>query len=87
MPRHDERECLREAIREASPELPFMIPCHLSGCQEIADVFMVNRQTVREWRKAGAPIAMIGGRLTAEYNMLMHWHVRQSRKGTGEARY
>ena len=81
MPRPDERECLREAIREDSPELPFMIPCHLSGCQAIADCFLVNRQTVRGWRDAGAPIATIGGRLTAEYNMLMHWHVRQAGKG------
>ncbi len=86
MPRNDERESLREAIREAAPEIPILVPIHLSGCQAIADCFMVNRQTVREWRKAGAPIAMIGGRLTAEYNMLMHWHVRQSANDTGEAR-
>lgn len=86
MSRHDERECLREAIRDAAPEIPVLVPIHLSGCQEIADVFMVNRQTVREWRKAGAPIAMLGGRLTAEYNMLMHWHVRRAANSTGEAR-
>lgn len=86
MCRHDEGESLREILMETVPEFLAVFPCHLSGCQEIADCFMVNRQTVREWRKAGAPIAMIGGRLTAEYNMLMHWHVRQSTIGTGKAR-
>ena len=86
MPRNDERESLREILMETVPQFLAVFPCHLSGCQEIADVFMVNRQTVREWRKAGAPIAMIGGRLTAEYNMLMHWHVRRSANSTGEAR-
>ena len=86
MPRHDEQESLRKMLMEDVPEFPAVVPLHISGCQDIADVFMVNRQTVREWRKAGAPIAMIGGRLTCEYNMLMHWHVRRSRKGTGEAR-
>lgn len=70
---------------ETAPEVPLLAPVHLSGCQAIADCFMVNRATVRLWRKAGAPIAMIGGRLTAEYNMLMHWHVRRAATGTGEA--
>ena len=81
MSRHSDREYLRECIREDAPELPIMVAIHLSGCQNIADSFLVNRSTVRHWRDIGAPIAMIGGRLTAEYNMLMAWHVRQSRKG------
>jgi len=51
---------------------------HLSGCQSIADTFMVNRATVRQWKKEGAPIAVIGGRLTAKYNMLIQWHVKRS---------
>ena len=67
-------------------EFPAVMPIHMAGCQEIADCFMVNRATVRQWRKAGAPIAIIGGRLTCEYNMLMLWHVRRSANGTGEAR-
>jgi hypothetical protein len=82
MPRHDEREHLRQIVRDAEPETPMMLPIHLAGCQNIADCFMVNRETVRLWKKAGAPIAMIGGRLTCEYNMLMHWHVKQSANGT-----
>ena len=86
MPRPDERDQLREMLMEAVPEFLAVYPLHLSGCQEIASVFMVNRETVRRWRDAGAPIAMIGGRLTCEYNMLMYWHVRRSRKGAGEAR-
>ena len=79
---HSEREHLRQAIRDATPELPILVPVHLSGCQNIADCFLVNRKTVRSWKRAGAPIALIGGRLTAEYNMLMHWHVKQSAGGT-----
>ena len=86
MPQHDEREQLRELLMEDVPEFPAVVPVHLSSCQAIADCFLVNRSTVRLWRDSGAPIAMIGGRLAAEYNMLMLWHVRQSRKGTGEAR-
>ena len=66
--------------------LTVIAPVHLAGCGEIAACFAVNRATVRQWRKAGAPIAVIGGRLTAEYNMLMHWHVRRAANGTGEAR-
>jgi len=82
MPRHNEREYLRKVIMDAAPEIPVLVPIHLAGCQHIADSFMVNRKTVRQWKRAGAPIAVIGGRLTAEYNMLMHWHVRQSAGGT-----
>ena len=85
MPCHSERERLRQIIRDVAPEVPILIPVHLAGCQHIADSFMVNRSTVRAWKKAGAPIAVIGGRLTAEYNMLMHWHVRQSASGTDTA--
>lgn len=61
MPRNAERESLREILMEVVPEFVAVLPCHLSGCQKIADCFMVNRQTFREWRMAGAPIAMIGG--------------------------
>lgn len=86
MVRNSDREHLREVVRDAAPEIPILIPIHLSGCQAIADCFMVNRETVRQWKHAGAPIAMIGGRLTAEYNMLMHWHVKQSAIGIGKAR-
>ena len=86
MPRHNpqnnEREYLRKVIMDAAPEIPVLAPVHLAGCQHIADIFMVNRNTVRQWKQAGAPIAVIGGRFTAEYNMLMHWHVRQSASGT-----
>ena len=79
-----ERDSLREALWETATELPIIASVHLSGCQAIADCFMVNRATVRQWKAAGAPIAMIGGRLTAECNMLMLWHVRQSATGTGK---
>ena len=76
-----EREYLKQRIMEDSPEVPVMAAIHLTKCQEIADVFLVNRSTVRQWKKNGAPIAVIGGRLTAEYNMLMAWHVRRSCSG------
>ena len=82
MPIHDECDSLRDLLMEDVPEFPAVVPIHMASCQTIADVFMVNRETVRGWRDAGAPIAMIGGRLTAEYNMLIHWHVRRHRKGT-----
>jgi hypothetical protein len=85
MTKHEEREYLRGVIRDAAPEVPLLAPVHLAGCQAIADCFLVNRATVRQWKKAGAPIVKIGGRLTAEYNMLMNWHVKQSSKGAGEA--
>ena len=84
MARHDEHEYLRQVIRGAAPEVPILVPVHLAGCQHIADCFMVSRETVRQWKRAGAPIAVIGGRLTAEYNMLMRWHVKQSASGTVE---
>ncbi len=81
MARHDEREYLRQVFMEAAREelrgMPVLVPVHLAGCQAIADCFMVNRGTVRQWMKAGAPIALIGGRLSCEYNMLMHWLVRR----------
>jgi len=83
MSRHS--EYLRKVIMDAAPEVPILVSIHLAGCQQIADVFLVNRQTVRQWKKAGAPIAVIGGRLTAEYNMLMHWHVKQSAGGIAGA--
>lgn len=86
MPRQDEHIDLREALMNTAPGFPVLAPVHLSGCQAIADCFMVNRATVRQWKRAGAPIAFIGGRLTAEYNMLMHWHVRRSANGMGEGR-
>jgi len=82
MPYHSERENLRQAIRDAIPEVPILIPIHLAGCRHIADAFLVSRATVRAWKRAGAPIAVIGGRLTTEYNMLMHWHVKRSAGGT-----
>ncbi|MDR3176677.1 MAG: hypothetical protein LBU06_09125 [Desulfovibrio sp.] len=78
MPRQDEKEYLRDCIMDAAPELPIVVPIHLSTCQYIADCFMVNRTTVRQWKKAGAPIALIGGRLACEYNQLMAWLVRRS---------
>jgi hypothetical protein len=74
----DEKEYLRERIQDASPEIPIMVPVHLSTCQDIADCFMVNRGTVRKWKEFGSPIALIGGRLACEYNQLMAWLVRQS---------
>ena len=81
MSRHNEREYLRRVIKNAAPEVPILVPIHLSGCQHIADSFWVNRATVRAWKRAGAPIAVIGGRLTAEYNTLMQWHVKRSAGG------
>lgn len=63
---------------DAAPEIPLLVPVHLSTCQEIADCFMVSRATVRQWKAVGAPIALIGGRLSAEYNVLMAWLVKRT---------
>jgi hypothetical protein len=69
---------IHRKIVEEAPEHPLMAPVHLAGCEHIASCFMVRRSTVREWKRAGAPIARIGNRLTAEYNQLMMWLVRHS---------
>lgn len=60
--------------------LPIVAPVHLAGCGEIATAFRVSKDAVRQWKRQGAPMAVIGGRLTAEYNMLMAWHVERYAK-------
>jgi hypothetical protein len=78
---HTRNTVVEYAANEMPDGLPIMVPVHLSTCQYIADCFMVNRATVRRWRNAGAPIALVGGRLCAEYNVLMAWLVRWSSGG------
>ena len=75
---HNGRAHLRRIVREAAPKNPALLPVHLSGCQKIASTFMVGRGTVRRWRDAGAPITMIGKRLTTEYNTLMAWLLKRA---------
>ena len=81
MPRDTARKRLQAMLWGNESETVVVAPVHLSGCQNIADVFQVSRPTVRQWVEAGAPIARIGGRLVAEYNALMHWHTRRAQKG------
>ena len=78
MSSRSDRECLRLCLMDATPEVSIVVPVHLAGCEAIADCFLVNRKAVRAWKRAGAPIVVIGGRLTAEYNMLMNWHINHS---------
>ncbi len=56
----------------------YLSPRHLSSLAAIASVFERSPNTVRKWYKAGAPISLIDGRYSAEYNALQAWCVAQS---------
>ena len=52
----------------------------LKSRREIARVFGVRQESVQEWYDAGAPIALINGRMKALAVDLMHWVVRRRNK-------
>ena len=52
----------------------------LKSRREIARVFGVRQESVQEWYDAGAPIALINGRMKALAVDLMHWLVRRRNK-------
>ena len=49
------------------------VPIHMKGADEIALVFGVSRETVVEWVKKGAPIALVGKKYQANYGELWAW--------------
>ena len=46
---------------------------HLCGSRSIAGVFGVGRSTIRAWKKAGAPIYIVGHCYQANYAELWEW--------------
>ena len=57
----------------------YLSPRHLSSLAAIASVFERSPNTIRKWYKAGAPISLLDGRYSAEYNTLQAWAIAQSR--------
>lgn len=49
---------------------------HLKGKNSIATRFGVSSRTVLLWIKDGAPIAFVGKKYQANYEVLMDWLVR-----------
>ena len=62
----------------AQESQPIFAPVHMRGAEEIASVFRVNADTVREWKAAGAPIVLIGRRYQASYYDLWEWLKRRA---------
>ena len=62
----------------AQDSQPIFAPVHMRGKEEIASVFGVHVKTVREWKDAGAPIALIGKRYQASYYDLWEWLKRRA---------
>lgn len=58
-------------------------PLHLRGADRIAQQFGVKRQTVVQWKKSGAPMALVGRTYMAEYSALMAWLVAKTRESGG----
>lgn len=52
---------------------PVLIPIHLRGADEIAEVFGVARAAVIGWLRDGAPIYLIGKKYQANYYELWYW--------------
>lgn len=70
----------------AAPESqPIFAPVHMCGAEEIASVFRVKVDTVREWQRNGAPIALIGKRYQASYYDLWEWLKRRAVEDQGES--
>lgn len=57
---------------------PMLAPVHLKSLTDIAATFKRRKETVKNWRAEGAPIAMDSGQYCAEYNALMAWLVSRS---------
>ena len=43
------------------------------GAEAIAKVFGVSRPTILRWKRAGAPIYLIGGKYQSRYDELWAW--------------
>lgn len=52
---------------------PVFVRLHLRSSEEIAQVFGVTLESVREWRKQGAPIVLLGKKYQANYFDLWQW--------------
>ena len=55
-----------------------MVPVHLMGARAIAEKFRVHENTVKLWKKEGAPIAFVGRMYQAEYSALQAWLISWS---------
>lgn len=53
---------------------------HFRGLNEVADFFKVSTDTVREWRKAGAPFILIGKKWQASYDDIWEWLKNENSK-------
>jgi len=51
---------------------------HMSGTSAIAEIFGVNRKTVIQWIKDGAPIHLVGKKNQANYSELWDWLKNQA---------
>jgi hypothetical protein len=69
-------------------KLSIELPVHLgvpsegdecAGAEAIARCFGVNRKTVLQWKKTGAPIYLIGNKYQANYRELWDWVKCRSR--------
>ena len=54
-------------------DAPIFAPIHMTGANEIADVFQVSRRAVVRWAREGAPIYLVGKKYQANYNELWEW--------------
>jgi hypothetical protein len=50
-------------------------PLHLRRLADICTTFGRTEETVKKWRRSGAPIAFDGASYCAEYNQLQAWLV------------
>jgi phage terminase Nu1 subunit (DNA packaging protein) len=60
-------------MNEQNEQFIFIAPLHLKRKEDIADIFGVNPETVKEWAKDGAPIVLVGNKYQADYHALFHW--------------
>jgi transposase len=66
-----------------------VLPIHLGhspdkgeyqGAEAIAKAFGVSRRTIMRWKKAGAPIYLIGRKYQGRYDKIMAW-IEKNEKG------
>jgi hypothetical protein len=54
---------------------------HLKGREVIMKTFDVSKETVSQWRRAGAPIIVVGRKLQADYEKLWAWIIMWKLRG------
>ena len=59
-------------------DTPIFAPIHMTGANEIADVFRVSRRAVVRWARDGAPIYLVGKTYQANYGELWDWLKKKS---------